>query len=250
MLEIAQLSVLYGKIRALTDVSLTAVPGEIVAVIGANGAGKTTLLRAIMGLVPCAAGSVRFAGEELARQPAHVRPHRGIGIVPEGRGLFVDFTVEENLMAGAYCRSDRREIQGDLEKIYALYPKLKERRRQLAGGLSGGEAQMLALGRALLGRPRLLLLDEPSMGLMPVVVNEIFATIGRLRAEGMSVLLVEQNAKKALKVADRVVVLQLGSVAAHGRPAEVLQDDRVRRAYFGGEAGAGGLASAAPEVVH
>lgn len=233
MLEVTNVSVLYGKIRALRNVSLAARSGEIFALIGANGAGKTTLLRAIIGLVPCATGRIVYDGFDLSREPTHARTRRGISIVPEGRGLFTEFSVEENLLAGAFSRGNSGEVSSDLEKVYLLFPKLKERRRQPAGALSGGEGQMLALGRALMSRPKLLLLDEPSMGLMPTLVNEIFKTVKQLRMDGMSILLVEQNAKKALKIADRVAVLQVGEVAIEGTPADVLKDDKVRKAYFG-----------------
>ncbi len=233
MLEVRQIGVSYGKIRALRDVSVTVGSSEVFALIGANGAGKTTLLRAVMGLVPCTSGHIKFDGSELSGQPTHMRARRGISIVPEGRGLFAEFTVEENLMAGAYVRSNWNEIARDLGKVYDLYPRLGERRRQLAGGLSGGEGQMLALGRALMSKPKLLLLDEPSMGLMPSVVNEIFRTVSRLKEEGMSVLLVEQNAKKALGVADRAAVLQVGEIVLHGKPLELLSNEQVKKAYFG-----------------
>jgi branched-chain amino acid transport system ATP-binding protein len=233
VLDVRNIVVSYGKIRALRDVSLRVGSREVFALIGANGAGKTTLLRAVMGLVPCASGAIRFEGSELSGQPTYIRTRRGISIVPEGRGLFPQFTVEENLLAGAYPRSDRRQVAEDLDKVYALYSRLRERRRQLAGGLSGGEGQMLALGRALMSRPKLLLLDEPSMGLMPSVVGEIFRMVADLRNGGMSILLVEQNAKKALAVADRAAVLQVGEVVLEGEPRDLLGDEQVRRAYFG-----------------
>jgi len=233
VLEINDITVAYGKIRALKGVSLRVGAKEVFALIGANGAGKTTLLRAVMGLVPCASGRIMFDGAELSGEPTHVRARRGISIVPEGRGLFPEFTVEENLLAGAYPRSDRSQVAQDLDEVYGRYPRLRERRRQLAGGLSGGEGQMLALGRALMSRPTLLLLDEPSMGLMPSIVGEIFRMIAGLSESGMSVLLVEQNAKKALAIADRAAVLQVGEVVLEGEPRDLLGDEQVKRAYFG-----------------
>jgi branched-chain amino acid transport system ATP-binding protein len=233
VLAIRDLSVSYGKIRALKQVSLEVHPGEVFALIGPNGAGKTTLLRAIMGVLPSVGGSVVFYNQELAVQPPHTRARLGISIVPEGRGLFSDFTVEENLLAGAFPRCDASRVKIDLERIYHLFPKLKERRRQWANTLSGGEGQMLALGRALMNCPKLLLLDEPSMGLMPIVVTEIFDTIASLKQERISILLVEQSAKKALSVADRVGLLQLGRITTQGAPVKLLDDEQVKRAYFG-----------------
>jgi branched-chain amino acid transport system ATP-binding protein len=233
VLAIRDLSLFYGKIRALHKVSLQVNSGEVLALIGPNGAGKTTLLRAIMGVVPCSGGSIAFQNHELSGQPAYTRARLGISIVPEGRGLFPEFTVEENLLAGAFACSAASHVKADLARIYHMFPRLAERRRQLASTLSGGEGQMLALGRALMNRPQLLLLDEPSMGLMPIVVNEIFDTIASLKQESISILLVEQNAKKALAVADRVGVLQLGQIMTQGTPIQLLDDEQVRRAYFG-----------------
>jgi branched-chain amino acid transport system ATP-binding protein len=230
---IRDLSVSYGKIRALKQVSLEVHPGEVFALIGPNGAGKTTLLRAIMGVLPCVGGSIVLYNQELTGQPPHTRASLGVSIVPEGRGLFSDFTVEENLLAGAFVRSDASRVKTDLERIYHLFPKLKERRRQSANTLSGGEGQMLALGRALMNCPKLLLLDEPSMGLMPIVVNEIFEKIASLKQEKISILLVEQSAKKALSVADRVGLLQIGQIITQGSPDQLLDDEQVKRAYFG-----------------
>lgn len=234
MLEVDRVSVSYGKIGALDGVSLDVVEGEVFSLIGANGAGKTTLLRSIMGLVKCSEGRVMFAGQDLTRQPPYVRARVGISIVPEGRGLLRQFTVEENLRAGAFPRSDGTAVRLDLERIYRMFERLRERRRQLAGSLSGGEGQMLALARALMSRPKLLLMDEPSMGLMPTMVDEIFQHIAALRSEGISVLLVEQNARKALRVADRVAAMQLGRITVRGTPSELLEDSRVKQAYFGG----------------
>jgi branched-chain amino acid transport system ATP-binding protein len=234
VLEVDRVSVSYGKIGALDGVSLDVVEGEVFSLIGANGAGKTTLLRSIMGLVKCSEGRVMFAGQDLTRQPPYVRARVGISIVPEGRGLLRQFTVEENLRAGAFPRSDGTAVRLDLERIYRMFERLRERRRQLAGSLSGGEGQMLALARALMSRPKLLLMDEPSMGLMPTMVDEIFQHIAALRSEGISVLLVEQNARKALRVADRVAAMQLGRITVRGTPSELLEDSRVKQAYFGG----------------
>jgi branched-chain amino acid transport system ATP-binding protein len=233
MLAIRDLSVFYGKIRALNRVSLDVNTGEVFALIGPNGAGKTTLLRVIMGVTPCSGGSIAFQNNQLTEQPAYARARLGISIVPEGRGLFPEFTVEENLLAGAFARSGATHVKADLGRIYQMFPKLAERRRQTASTLSGGEGQMLALGRALMARPKLLLLDEPSMGLMPIVVNEIFETIAALKQEKISILLVEQSAKKALSVADRVAVLHLGEIIAQGSPGKLLDDEQVKRAYFG-----------------
>lgn len=233
MLEVDKVSVFYGKIRALLDVSVSVASGEVFALIGPNGAGKTTLLRSIAGLVPCAGGRISFQGNDLSRRPAYTRASLGISIVPEGRGLLRQFTVEENLRVGAYSRTDGNEVRTDFERIYELFPQLRERRRQLAGSLSGGEGQMVAIGRALMSRPRLLLMDEPSMGLMPLIIEETFKTIVSLRRQGMSILLVEQNAKKALAVADHAAVLQLGKIILRGTPDELATNDLVRKAYFG-----------------
>jgi branched-chain amino acid transport system ATP-binding protein len=234
MLAIRDLSVFYGKIKALNKVSLELEPGEVFALIGPNGAGKTTLLRAIMGVTPLSGGSIAFQNHPLTEKPAYTRARFGISIVPEGRGLFPDFSVEENLLAGAFPRAGTTHVKTDLSRIYQMFPKLAERRHQTASTLSGGEGQMLALGRALMNRPKLLLLDEPSMGLMPIVVNEIFETIAALKQDKISILLVEQSAKKALSVADRVAVLHLGEIIAQGSPGKLLDDEQVKRAYFGG----------------
>jgi branched-chain amino acid transport system ATP-binding protein len=234
MLAIRDLSVFYGKIKALNKVSLELEPGEVFALIGPNGAGKTTLLRAIMGVTPLSGGSIAFHNHPLTEKPAYTRARFGISIVPEGRGLFPDFSVEENLLAGAFPRAGTTHVKTDLSRIYQMFPKLAERRHQTASTLSGGEGQMLALGRALMNRPKLLLLDEPSMGLMPIVVNEIFETIAALKQDKISILLVEQSAKKALSVADRVAVLHLGEIIAQGSPGKLLDDEQVKRAYFGG----------------
>jgi branched-chain amino acid transport system ATP-binding protein len=232
MLELSNVDVHYGHIQALKAVSLSVPTGGIFAVLGANGAGKTTLIRAVMGLVP-QNGTIAFEGAPVGRMPTHLRVERGIALVPEGRRLFPAFTVEENLMIGAYRRRDTAEISHDLEKIYTTFPILRGRRRQLAGTLSGGEGQMVAIGRALMARPRLLLLDEPSVGLMPRAVSEIFEMMRTIPAAGVTVLLVEQNARKAVAVARRVAVLELGRVVLEGEAAEVARDPRIQDAYLG-----------------
>ena len=229
----------YGPIRAVRDVSLEVAPGEVVALIGANGAGKTTTLRTIAGLLRPAGGSIRFAGAAVAG----VRPHRlvrqGLVLVPEGRGILTRLTVLDNLLLGATARRDRSEVAADLERAYARFPRLAERRAQSAGTLSGGEQQMLAIARALMARPRLLMLDEPSLGLAPLVVREIFAAIRDLKASGVTILLVEQNARAALEIAERAYVLETGRVALSGPAAELLTSEQVIRAYLGELAEAG-----------
>jgi branched-chain amino acid transport system ATP-binding protein len=231
VLEVRDLTVSYGAIKAVKGVSLSLAEGEIVTLIGANGAGKTTTLRAIMGLVPCATGEVRYRGK-----PATAATHRlvrdGLVLVPEGRIVFANLTVQENLEMGAYTRRDRG-VADDFEKVYALFPRLKERLKQTAGTLSGGEQQMLAIGRALMSRPRVLLLDEPSLGLAPIVVHAIFAAIVEIHRSGVPVLLVEQNANAALRHANRAYVLETGSVALEGTSAEVAANPKVKEAYLG-----------------
>ncbi|HEX9465452.1 MAG TPA: ABC transporter ATP-binding protein [Alphaproteobacteria bacterium] len=233
MLEIRDLHVAYGHVRALSGVSLTVPAGSVFAVLGANGAGKTTLLRSILGLVS-ASGTIRFAESDLATVPTFERIRRGIALVPEGRRLFPDFTVEENLRIGAFNRTDRAEVERDIDDLCDMFPVLRSRYRQSARTLSGGEGQMLAIGRALLSRPRLLLLDEPSVGLMPIAVAEIFRMIGEVpRQRGITVLLVEQNARKALAIADRAAVLELGQLVFQGDAAGVAADPRIQEAYLG-----------------
>lgn len=223
----------YGRIEALHGVSLEVRPGEVVALVGGNGAGKTTLLRAISGVQPTTAGGVRFAGTDLTRTSAHARVKAGIAQVPEGRQIFSPLSIEDNLRLGAYLRKDA-EIAADLERVYDLFPVLKERRKNPAGGLSGGQQQMLAIGRAMMSRPKLLLLDEPSMGLAPVLVDQVFAIIARLREEeAVTVFLVEQNAFAALSIADRGYVIETGEIAMTGSGRELLTDERVREAYLG-----------------
>jgi branched-chain amino acid transport system ATP-binding protein len=233
MLTLDRVNVFYGGIHALRDLSITIREGEVVTLIGANGAGKSTTLRAISGLVPPASGRVTFDGEDITGAPAHTLVTRGISMSPEGRGVFANLTVLENLEMGAYRVRDRAQIARDLERGFSLFPRLKERVKQRAGTLSGGEQQMLAMARALMSRPRLLLLDEPSLGLAPIVCQTIFSTIDAIKAAGTTVLLVEQNASAALKHSDRGYVLETGAVILEGTAAEIAADPRVRQAYLG-----------------
>ncbi|MBI3539745.1 MAG: ABC transporter ATP-binding protein [Candidatus Eisenbacteria bacterium] len=234
MLMVEDLDVYYGAVHALKGVTLKADAGEIVTLIGANGAGKTTLLRTISGLVPPRAGRVTFEGRDITRMPAHEIVGLGVSQSPEGRLVFANLTVEDNLDLGAYRRKDRAAIKSDADAVYRLFPRLLERRRQTAGTLSGGEQQMLAIGRALMSRPRLLLLDEPSLGLAPLLVREIFRTIQEINRGGVTVLLVEQNAHMALSVAGRGYVLETGRVQLEDAAARLLVNDEVRKAYLGG----------------
>jgi len=233
LLALEQLHVSYGGIRAVKGVDLTVEPGELVCLIGANGAGKTTTLRAVTGLVRAAAGRIVYDGAEIGGLRVHEIARRGLALVPEGRGVFAQLTIEENLAMGAYARSDKAGVAADMERSYALFPRLKERRRQTAGTLSGGEQQMLAIARALMGRPKLLLLDEPSMGLAPLMVEKIFEVIRAIAAEGVTLLLVEQNARLALEVSHRGYVLEGGVVAITGEARALLGDPRIREAYLG-----------------
>ena len=235
LLVVRGLEVRYGGIRAVKGIDLEVRAGEVVSLIGANGAGKSTTLRALAGLVPLAGGEAFFDAVPLAGLPTHRRAGRGLALVPEGRGVFARLTVEENLLMGAYARADRPAMRQDLERAYALFPRLGERRSQTAGTLSGGEQQMLAIGRALMGRPRLLMLDEPSLGLAPLLVEKIFGTLQAVAAEGVTLLLVEQNARRALELADRAYVLESGRVALAGDAVSLLADPRVRTAYLGAE---------------
>ena len=233
MLEVKDLNVFYGAIHALKGVSLSVGEGELVSLIGANGAGKTTTLHTISGLITAASGSVTLDGQDLQKAPPHKIINMGLAHVPEGRHVFARMTVEENLRMGAYILKDQRKINENLEKVYAHFPRLKERWKQLAGTLSGGEQQMLATGRALMTDPRIVLMDEPSMGLSPLLVKEIFAIIQQLHDSGITILLVEQNAKMALAVSDRAYVLETGTIAMSGKAADLAEDDRVRKAYLG-----------------
>ena len=232
LLDVRGLEVNYGGIRAVKGIDLEVREGELVCLIGANGAGKSTTLRAICGLLAPRAGSVRYAGEDALAMPPHDLPRRGLVMVPEGRGIFAQLTVEENLAMGAFARSDGG-ADADLEQQYARFPRLKERRSQTAGTLSGGEQQMLAIGRALMARPKLLLLDEPSMGLAPLLVAKIFEIVREIAAQGVTILLVEQNARLALEVAARGYVMESGAVALHGEARELRADPKVREAYLG-----------------
>ena len=234
MLTVENINVYYGVIHALKDISFQVNEGEIVALIGANGAGKTTTLQTVSGMLSAKSGSIRFQDQEISRMPEHKIVKQGISHVPEGRRMFSNLTVLENLKMGAYTRKDKQEINNSLEMVYERFPRLKERTRQLAGTLSGGEQQMLAMGRALMANPRILLLDEPSMGLSPLLVQEIFDIIQDIHKEGMTILLVEQNAQMALSVADRAYVLETGRVVMDGTGAELLTNERVRSAYLGG----------------
>ena len=233
LLSVRGLKVAYGGIAAVRGIDFCVHSGEMVTLIGANGAGKTTTLKALMGLVHPAAGRVRYNGADISGMPPHRLVTLGIALVPEGRGVFPRLTVEENIDMGAYCRKDKQEIQADHENIYALFPRLAERRRQIAGTLSGGEQQMLAIGRAIMGRPRLLLLDEPSMGLAPLMVQKIFETVRAIAATGVTTLLVEQNAKLALEMCDRGYVMESGEITLHGEARALLANPQVRRAYLG-----------------
>ncbi len=233
LLEVEGLAVHYGGIRAVKGIDLSVGEGEVVCLIGANGAGKTTTLRALAGILPPTGGRIRYAGEDLLGVPAHRRVRHGLAMVPEGRGVFPRLTVEENLRMGAYFRTDRDGIEADLDQGYGRFPRLRERRSQKAGTLSGGEQQMLAIARALMSRPRLLLLDEPSMGLAPLAVHKIFETIRHIASQGVTLLLVEQNARMALEVSNRGYVLEGGRVALCDSAAQLLESPAVRAAYLG-----------------
>jgi branched-chain amino acid transport system ATP-binding protein len=233
LLAVSDLHVAYGAIKALQGVSLTVSPGEIVTLIGANGAGKSTLLRAISGLAPVQSGALRLRDLDLTRTPAHRIAAAGIAHVPEGRGIFANLTVQENLKLATWTRRDRRAVAAGYDHVFALFPRLAERRGQLAGSLSGGEQQMLAVGRALMMRSPLLLLDEPSMGLAPLLVRDIFQVLAEINATGTSILLVEQNARQALKLAHRGYVLETGRIVLAGPAADLLADPRVGDAYLG-----------------
>jgi branched-chain amino acid transport system ATP-binding protein len=231
--EVKEIDVFYGDAQALYGLSLQVREGEVVTLVGANGAGKTTTLRAISGLRPVARGDIVFEGRSLLGVPAHRRAELGIALVPEGRELWPQLTVRENLELGAYGKAARRHVSDSLERVYELFPVVKERSRQVAGSMSGGEQQMVAIARALMTRPRLLMFDEPSLGLAPVVVSQVFDTIRRLHTEGLTILLVEQNLKKALEMADRGYVVETGSISIEGAAADLLADPTIRSAYLG-----------------
>jgi len=233
LLAVNDLNVSYGGIKAVKGISLTVNAGEMVCLIGANGAGKSSTLKAIAGLLPTAPASVVFADESIGAFSTHARVHRGLALVPEGRGIFSQLTVDENLAMGAYIRTDKDAIGDDLEQVFELFPRLKERRKQTGGTLSGGEQQMLAIGRALMSKPRLLLLDEPSMGLAPIIVARIFEIIAAIRAQGVTTLVVEQNARLALEACDRGYVMESGRIGLNGTAKALLADDQVRKAYLG-----------------
>ena len=233
MLEIKDLEVFYGMIQAIKGVSFEVNEGEVIALIGANGAGKTTILHTITGLLDARCGSVIFDGTDITKVPAHRIVSMGMAHVPEGRRVFANLSVYQNLKMGAYTRKDKQEIEDTLNMVYGRFPRLKERQNQMAGTLSGGEQQMLAMGRALMSRPRIILMDEPSMGLSPIYVNEIFDIIQKISAGGTTVLLVEQNAKKALAIADRAYVLETGKIALEGKADVLMNDDSIKKAYLG-----------------
>ena len=233
MLKVENLHVYYGGIHALKGISLSVPEGKVVTLIGANGAGKSTTLRAITGLVRSKQGTVAVGGEDITGAPAHRIVKKGVAMVPEGRRVFPNLSVQENLQMGAYPRTDRAGIAQDLERVFSLFPRLKERRGQKGGTLSGGEQQMLAIARALMSRPRLLCLDEPSLGLAPLLVREVFRVLKEINSEGRTILLIEQNAHAALKLADYAYVMETGSIVLEGPGRDLLRNDMVRRAYLG-----------------
>lgn len=233
MFEIDALNVSYGGINAVKDISFKVDSGQIVTLVGANGAGKSTILKTISGLVKPKSGSIKFKGEELVGMKANEIVELGVIMVPEGRRIFADFTVLENLKAGAYSRRDKKEIEKDFEWAFTLFPILRERMSQKGGSLSGGEQQMLAVARALVSRPQLLMMDEPSLGLAPLICEEIFKIIRKINDKGVTVLLVEQNAKKALSLSNYAYVIETGTILLHGSGQELLNDERVRKAYLG-----------------
>jgi branched-chain amino acid transport system ATP-binding protein len=233
LLELKGLEVAYGGIHAVKGIDLEVGQGELVCLIGANGAGKTTTLKGICGLLPVKAGKIFYGGANVTGKPAFQLVRRGLAMVPEGRGVFGALTIDENLAMGAYIRDDKEGIRSDIERVYHLFPRLKERRRQTAGTMSGGEQQMLAMGRAMMSRPKLLLLDEPSMGLAPLMVQKVFETIVTISGEGVTILLIEQNAKLALEVSKRGYVMESGEVLLSGDASSLLHDPKVRAAYLG-----------------
>lgn len=233
MLEIKDLNVYYGVIQALKGISFEVNEGEVIALIGANGAGKTTTLHTLTGLISAKSGSIVLDGKDITRTPAHKIVKMGIAHVPEGRRIFQNLTVLDNIRLGAFTRKDKDGIAADIEKVYKLFPRLEERKTQIAGTLSGGEQQMLAMGRALMSKPRIVVMDEPSMGLSPILVSEIFDIIENIREQGTTVLLVEQNAKKALSIADRAYVLETGRIVLSGKASDLINDESVKKAYLG-----------------
>jgi len=233
LLALQKLQVAYGGIQAVKGIDLEVGEGELVCLIGANGAGKTTTLKGICGLLPVKAGKIHYAGKDITGKPSFQLVQRGLAMVPEGRGVFGALTIEENLAMGAYIRNDSDGIKADIERVYQLFPRLKERRRQTAGTLSGGEQQMLAMGRAMMSRPKLLLLDEPSMGLAPLMVQKVFETIVTISGEGVTILLIEQNAKLALEVSRRGYVMESGEITLEGEAKSLLNNPKVREAYLG-----------------
>ncbi|KIR01824.1 Branched-chain amino acid transport ATP-binding protein LivF [Lachnospiraceae bacterium TWA4] len=233
MLEVNDLEVYYGVIQAIKGASFEVNEGEVIALIGANGAGKTTILHTITGLLQSKAGKIVFEGKDITKTPPHKIVTMGMAHVPEGRRVFAQLSVLENLKMGAYTRKDKNEIAESIEMVYKRFPRLEERKNQLAGTLSGGEQQMLAMGRALMSKPRIILMDEPSMGLAPIVVSEIFDIIQEVSAAGTTVLLVEQNAKKALSIADRAYVLETGKIVKTGKASDLLNDESIKKAYLG-----------------
>lgn len=232
MLELKGIHAGYGEFRVLHDVNMHVDKGEIVALIGPNGAGKTTTLRTVLGMTTLYEGKVLFKGEDITKVPTHKRVEKGIAMVPEGRGIFTPLTVYENLLAGAYTKRAEEKLQDSLEFVFTLFPRLKERKNQIAGTLSGGEAQMLAIARALMSRPELLLLDEPSLGLAPKIVLEVFDVIKKLREEGVTILIVEQHVKNSLETADRAYVMETGRIVLEGEAKSLLKDERLKKAYL------------------
>lgn len=233
MLKVTDLQVYYGVIQALKGISFEVNEGEVIALIGANGAGKTTILHTVTGLINQKAGEIEFEGKDISHTPAYKIVAEGMAHVPEGRRVFAELSVYDNLMMGAYTRKDKKEIAETLAMVYKRFPRLEERKKQMAGTLSGGEQQMLAMGRALMSKPSIILMDEPSMGLSPILVNEIFDIIESISKSGTTVLLVEQNAKKALSIADRAYVLETGKIVTSGKASELLEDDSIKKAYLG-----------------
>ena len=233
MLEIRNLEVYYGMIQAIKGISFDVKEGEVIALIGANGAGKTMTLHTITGLLPAKTGTITFEGQDITKVPGYKIVSKGMAHVPEGRRVFAQLSVLQNLRMGAYTRKDKNEIEETLQSVYKRFPRLEERQNQMAGTLSGGEQQMLAMGRALMSHPKIILMDEPSMGLSPIFVNEIFDIIKEVSASGTTVLLVEQNAKKALSIADRAYVLETGRIVLEGKAGDLLNDDSIKKAYLG-----------------